>query len=72
MALLYGRVGRLTVENGGFWPGQFSTGLMAEADWKGAKWVGGGMGQYRKEFAAKVRETPSWPLVQPYSLPIAY
>ena len=33
-------------------PATFTTGLMADSDWKGAKWVGGGMGQYRKEFPA--------------------
>ena len=31
----------------------FSTGLYTEADWKGAQWVGGQIGQYRKGFAVK-------------------
>jgi alpha-L-rhamnosidase len=31
----------------------FSTGLYVEADWKGAQWIGGQIGQYRKAFAVK-------------------
>lgn len=31
----------------------FSTGLFREADWKGAGWIGGEIGQYRKAFAVK-------------------
>ena len=31
----------------------FSTGLYAKADWKGAEWVGGQIGQYRKVFHTK-------------------
>lgn len=31
----------------------FSTGLYSEADWKGARWIGGQIGQYRKAFAVK-------------------
>jgi alpha-L-rhamnosidase len=32
---------------------KFSTGLYTEADWKGAKWIGGAMGQYRGEHKLK-------------------
>ena len=31
----------------------FATGLYTEADWKGARWVGGAIGQFRKAFAVK-------------------
>jgi alpha-L-rhamnosidase len=31
----------------------FSTGLYTKDDWKGAQWIGGAGGQYRKEFSAK-------------------
>ena len=31
----------------------FSTGLYTEADWKGASWIGGQIGQYRKTFSVK-------------------
>ena len=32
---------------------KFSTGLYTAADWKGAKWIGGKMGQYRAEHKLK-------------------
>lgn len=32
---------------------KFSTGLYTTADWKGAQWIGGAGGQYRKNFIAK-------------------
>jgi hypothetical protein len=49
MGLLYGRAGRLTVQNGGFWPGQDEFLRKLEA------------GLLAQESELKVRKTPSWP-----------
>jgi hypothetical protein len=60
MALLYGRAGGLTDENGGFWAGQFQMELYAfklNFEQRASLMTE----RSPHELGSKVRKTPSWP-----------